>query len=26
MSAIEGVSEIFDPADWDDVPGFEFFS
>ncbi len=22
MSAIEGVSEIFDPADWDDVPGF----
>ncbi len=23
MSAIEGVSEIFDPADWDDVPGFE---
>ncbi len=23
MSAIAGVSEIFDPADWDDVPGFE---
>ena len=23
MSAIEGVSEIFDPADWHDVPGFE---
>ncbi len=23
MSAIEGVSEIFDPADWDQVPGFE---
>jgi len=23
MSAIEGVSKIFDPADWDDVPGFE---
>ncbi|MDP3890544.1 1,4-dihydroxy-2-naphthoyl-CoA synthase [Nocardioides sp.] len=23
MSAIDGVSEIFDPADWDDVPGFE---
>ena len=23
MSAIEGVSEIFDPTDWDDVPGFE---
>jgi naphthoate synthase len=23
MSAIEGVSEIFDPADWDPVPGFE---
>src|SRR6478672_7540975 len=23
MSAIEGVSEIFDPEDWDDVPGFE---
>ncbi len=23
MSAIEGVSEIFDPADWDEVPGFE---
>ncbi|HEX2892646.1 MAG TPA: 1,4-dihydroxy-2-naphthoyl-CoA synthase [Marmoricola sp.] len=23
MSAIEGVSEIFDPADWDAVPGFE---
>jgi naphthoate synthase len=23
MSAIEGVSEIFDPADWVDVPGFE---
>src|SRR4051794_35489024 len=23
MTAIEGVSEIFDPADWDDVPGFE---
>src|SRR3954468_21153188 len=22
MSAIEGVSEIFDPADWDVVPGF----
>ena len=22
MSAIEGVSEIFDPADWVDVPGF----
>jgi naphthoate synthase len=23
MSAIDGVSEIFDPADWEDVPGFE---
>src|SRR5918912_94850 len=23
MSAIEGVSEIFDPADWDVVQGFE---
>src|SRR3990170_291517 len=23
MSAIAGVSEIFDPADWQDVPGFE---
>ena len=23
MSAIEGVSEIFDPTDWDEVPGFE---
>ena len=23
MGVIEGVSEIFDPADWDDVPGFE---
>ncbi len=23
MSAIEGVSDIFDSADWDDVPGFE---
>src|SRR5215210_4659059 len=23
MSAIDGVSEIFDPADWDTVPGFE---
>ncbi len=23
MSAIDGVSEIFDPAAWDDVPGFE---
>ena len=23
MSAIEGVSEIFDPAEWDEVPGFE---
>ncbi|ROR92802.1 1,4-dihydroxy-2-naphthoyl-CoA synthase [Nocardioides aurantiacus] len=23
MSAIEGVSEIFDPAAWDEVPGFE---
>ncbi len=23
MSAIAGVSQIFDPADWDDVPGFE---
>jgi naphthoate synthase len=23
MSAIEGVSQIFDPADWDDVPGFD---
>jgi naphthoate synthase len=23
MSALEGVSEIFDPADWTDVPGFE---
>ncbi len=22
MSAIDGVSETFDPADWDDVPGF----
>ncbi len=23
MSALEGVSEIFDPAEWDVVPGFE---
>ena len=23
MSAIDGVSEIFDPEAWDDVPGFE---
>ena len=23
MSAIDGVSETFDPADWDGVPGFE---
>src|SRR3954462_5615805 len=23
MSAIEGVSEIFDPEDWHEVPGFE---
>ena len=23
MSAIEGVSETFDPAAWDEVPGFE---
>src|SRR3954465_13583235 len=23
MSAIEGVSEIFDPEQWDGVPGFE---
>ena len=23
MSAIEGVSDLFDPAEWDDVPGFE---
>ena len=23
MSALEGVSDIFDPADWDEVPGFE---
>ena len=23
MSAIEGVSEIFDPADWAEVPGLE---
>jgi len=23
MSAIEGVSEIFDPSQWDAVPGFE---
>jgi naphthoate synthase len=23
MSAIDGVSEIFDPADWDAVPGFD---
>ncbi|MBO9522154.1 MAG: 1,4-dihydroxy-2-naphthoyl-CoA synthase [Nocardioidaceae bacterium] len=23
MSAIDGVSDIFDPAEWDDVPGFE---
>ena len=23
MSAIEGVSETFDPSAWDDVPGFE---
>ena len=23
MSAIEGVSEIFDPAEWDEVPGFD---
>jgi len=22
MSALDGVSDIFDPADWDDVPGF----
>lgn len=23
MSAIDGISDIFDPADWDVVPGFE---
>lgn len=23
MSALDGVSDIFDPSDWDDVPGFE---
>src|SRR6478752_7489375 len=23
MSALDGVSDIFDPADWNDVPGFE---
>ncbi len=23
MSVIEGVSEIFDPADWEEIPGFE---
>jgi naphthoate synthase len=23
VSAIEGVSEVFDPSAWDDVPGFE---
>ncbi len=23
MSAIAGVSEIFDPADWDEIPGFK---
>ncbi|RZI79010.1 MAG: 1,4-dihydroxy-2-naphthoyl-CoA synthase, partial [Microbacterium sp.] len=23
MSALDGVSDIFDPEDWDDVPGFE---
>ena len=23
MSAIEGVSEIFDPEQWDNVPGFD---
>jgi naphthoate synthase len=23
MSALDGVSDIFDPADWDDVAGFE---
>jgi naphthoate synthase len=23
MSALPGVSEIFDPGDWDDVPGFD---
>src|SRR3954464_12890419 len=23
MSAIEGVSEIFDPSDWDAIPGFD---
>lgn len=23
MSAIDGVSQIFDPADWDEVPGFD---
>jgi len=23
MSAIDGVSDIFDPADWDEVPGFD---
>jgi hypothetical protein len=23
MSAIDGVSEIFDPEQWDEVPGFE---
>src|SRR5215217_168189 len=23
MSALDGVSDIFDPADWDAVPGFE---
>jgi naphthoate synthase len=26
MSAIEGVSEIFDPGDWREVPGFEDFT
>jgi naphthoate synthase len=23
MSALDGVSDVFDPAEWDDVPGFE---
>src|ERR1700754_5213663 len=23
MSAIDGVSEVFDPEQWDDVPGFD---
>ncbi len=23
MSAIDGVSDIFDPEQWDEVPGFE---